>query len=155
MLDRELIQILEGVFQTVLGSTPRAATSVGVPSHPLTASISFEGAFRGELKLTCSRSLATAVAASMFKRASDDTGAEDLRDALAELVNIVGGNLKAVLPSPCRLSLPAVGEGHLSAEDGREPLTLIYFEHAGEPFVLRLTEERPARHPTEDRLRGR
>jgi chemotaxis protein CheX len=35
--------------------------------------------------------------------------AEDVDDALGELANVVGGNVKAVLPGPSVLGLPEVG----------------------------------------------
>ncbi len=34
---------------------------------------------------------------------------EDVADALSELANVVGGNVKAVLPGPSVLGLPEVG----------------------------------------------
>ena len=34
---------------------------------------------------------------------------EDVEDALGELANVVGGNVKAVLPGPSVLGLPEVG----------------------------------------------
>ena len=34
---------------------------------------------------------------------------EDIDDALGELANVVGGNVKAVLPGPSALGLPEVG----------------------------------------------
>ena len=34
---------------------------------------------------------------------------EDVADALGELANVVGGNVKAVLPGPSVLGLPEVG----------------------------------------------
>jgi chemotaxis protein CheX len=47
---------------------------------------------------------------------TDDAG---VRDVAGEVANMIGGNLKALLPEPCRLSLPRVvvdsgpGEGAL------------------------------------------
>ena len=37
--------------------------------------------------------------------------ANDARDAVAELCNIIGGSIKALLPGPSHLSLPTVAEG--------------------------------------------
>ena len=42
---------------------------------------------------------------------------EDVDDALGELANVVGGNVKAVLPGPSVLGLPEVG----TAPAGRPP----------------------------------
>jgi chemotaxis protein CheX len=51
------------------------------------------------------------VAAAMFSTEPCKTSVGDMQDALAELVNMIGGNIKALLPDGCFLSLPAVVEG--------------------------------------------
>ena len=52
------------------------------------------------------RSCPGACSRSTRRRCIDD---EDIEDALGELANVVGGNVKAVLPGPSALGLPEVG----------------------------------------------
>jgi len=40
-----------------------------------------------------------------------DTFTDDVRDAMGEIVNMVGGNLKSVLPHGVALSMPSVVQG--------------------------------------------
>jgi len=40
----------------------------------------------------------------------DDVSRDDLVDALGEIANVVGGNLKSLLPTPGTLGLPHVGD---------------------------------------------
>ena len=40
----------------------------------------------------------------------------DIADALGELANIIGGNVKSLLPEPCALSLPHVLVGRVDQE---------------------------------------
>ena len=42
---------------------------------------------------------------------------EDIEDGLGELANVVGGNVKAVLPGPSALGLPVVGAAPVAGSD--------------------------------------
>ena len=75
------------------------------------ASISITGAWNGTTVLTCSASAVRRAAAVMFGMTEDEVGAEELTDAIGELINVVGGNIKGILPGPTELSLPSVHEG--------------------------------------------
>ncbi len=78
------------------------------------ASVAISGTWSGEVSVVCSRPLARRAAASMFGVSSDVVTADQIQDALAELANIIGGNVKALLPCPSELSLPAYQEVPLS-----------------------------------------
>jgi len=58
--------------------------------------------------LSCPFSFAAECGAMMYGRPAAELAASEVRDAWGELVNIVGGNLKALLTPPCRLGLPSV-----------------------------------------------
>ena len=47
----------------------------------------------------------------MFGIEPDEPSYDQVQDALGELTNILGGQVKSLLPEPCRLSLPAIAEG--------------------------------------------
>ena len=65
----------------------------------------------GFVVLECTERGARSMAAAMFH--PDETGdrPDDLADALGELTNMIGGNVKSLLPAPSRLSLPMVRAG--------------------------------------------
>jgi len=56
----------------------------------------------------CSAAAARNAAAALLGVELDDVTTEDVTDALGELANIIGGNVKSLLPEPCALSLPHV-----------------------------------------------
>jgi CheY-specific phosphatase CheX len=85
-------------------------TATGYEEHPLQGSIQIAGAWQGAVVLSCSPEYARSMAAGMFGAEPDSLSAADVNDALGELVNVIGGNLKQLLPAPCHLSLPAVRE---------------------------------------------
>ena len=74
---------------------------------------------------------------------------EELLDALGELVNIIGGNLKAYLPQPCHLSLPAAvgGWDYMLRFPGSHEVSQVVFECGFAQFlgitVLKQGESQP------------
>lgn len=86
-----------------------------------------------------SAALATLLAARML--ACDEPTREDLLDAVGELGNIVGGNVKSLLFTSARLSLPSAVLDDVTLPparpDAAEP-TLISAGVLGEPLVLAL-----------------
>jgi chemotaxis protein CheX len=109
------VQVVEEVFMTMLSSEVHQS-SPGESTHAaeVTAAIFFNGEWKGATYLECSREQATLFAERLMgiARPLDIDG--DTRDALGELVNMIGGNLKAALPKGVSLSLPCVleGKGH-------------------------------------------
>jgi chemotaxis protein CheX len=143
MLREEIVQIVDGVWQMTLGTPIRYVPSLqdapmlGTPA--LTASIHFRGAWPGTLAATCSAALVQRMAARMFELPAGEGSAEDLMDAFGEIVNILGGNVKAVLPPPCELSLPALSEGDGASVDPRWRLVdTVHFDWEGEILLIRL-----------------
>jgi chemotaxis protein CheX len=89
---------------------PRKVQTVSCKSA-IVACIQITGAWNGTVALHCPTPLARQVAAAMFSVKPDEITGVEMQDSLGELVNMLGGNLKALLPEPCQLSLPAVIEG--------------------------------------------
>ena len=70
--------------------------------------MSITGSWTGHVVYACSTVAARRAAAAFLAMESDEVSQEDLSDVLGELANIVGGNVKAMLPPGCFLSLPQV-----------------------------------------------
>ena len=63
------------------------------------------------------------------------------QDAIGELTNMLGGNVKGLVAEPSRLSLPTVVEGDrfsVRVPQRTQPRTALAFECAGEPCVVRV-----------------
>lgn len=73
--------------------------------------ITIGGAWEGAVAVQLPESLGRQAACILFSTAETAVTSQDVQDALAELTNVVGGNLKAILPPPCKLGLPVVLEG--------------------------------------------
>jgi chemotaxis protein CheX len=84
----------------------------GLPDDALSAWVEVVGPWTGAVVLTCGRSTAEKLSRCLLaEHAPPVLDAEDIQDALGELANVVGGNVKAVLPGPSVLGLPEVGTG--------------------------------------------
>lgn len=79
----------------------------------VTALVGFEGTYSGLVALHCPEPLARRIAAGLLCVAGD-VAVEDVHDAMGEVVNILGGDVKLFLAGggrEVRLSTPSVFEG--------------------------------------------
>jgi chemotaxis protein CheX len=82
----------------------------GLPEDALSSWVDIVGPWTGIVVITTGRSTAEELSLALLKEhAPPVLDAEDIEDALGELANVVGGNIKAVLPGPSVLGLPEVG----------------------------------------------
>lgn len=113
-----LCDITESVWAGFLDiPLERASASPGMCE--CASSIRIEGAWNGEVIVACSHSLARQVALNMFHCPEDKLRNEYLADAMNEVANIIGGNIKSLLPSPSYLRLPRFHENWLPHAGGQ------------------------------------
>ena len=77
----------------------------------VSGSVSMTGEWPGHISVACSDAFATRFAARLLQLPVDAVAVEDVLDAIGEFANVVGGNVKAVVPGPNALSLPRVVRG--------------------------------------------
>jgi len=107
----------------------------------LTGYVQISGAWNGVFRLDCSFFLAHQIATIMFRFDPTQTSVEDIRDALGEMANITGGNVKGLLPEPSRLALPVVvvdGSSRALHLPGSQIITQMNLECEREPFRVTL-----------------
>jgi chemotaxis protein CheX len=102
-------QIVENVFQTMMGMEVQPSDARWPPPGDIiTASISLAGTWKGVVLVECAQPDAVLFASRMLGIEPSAGLNDDVRDALGELANMVGGNLKSILPGGVELSLPSV-----------------------------------------------
>jgi chemotaxis protein CheX len=108
----ELAQIVESVFQTMLGLEVAECPTPWIPGEDQWISfVHLAGGWNGAVLLECGAGQACRFA-SRFLSMDPPASVDDVvRDVLGELANMIGGNLKCVLPPGMRLSMPSVVEG--------------------------------------------
>ena len=112
-LKEETLHIVKNIWDSILGLEiePVEDPVPGESRYMLTSYIFIFGAWEGALSLDCSKEFASQASSIMFDIPAEKLKAEDIQDTMGELANMLGGNIKSLLPKPCRLSFPAVVEG--------------------------------------------
>lgn len=146
-LEEQITEIARMVFDTVLGL--EAVPTDGTPPLPagaamLAGAVRITGAFDGAVTVSCSPQLASHAAAILFDVPDGAATETDTRDALSELVNITGGNLKPLVPGPSTLSLPEIADGTTPAAlAGSRLLGRVRLDCLGQPVEVTLLESPP------------
>lgn len=146
-LQEEITQVTAMVWESVLGIALEARLQVPVVWRPIVGCVRVSGGWNGAVTIECGESIARDAAATMFGVAPKLAGSAEIRDAIGELVNMTGGNVKALLPPVTALALPTVVEGVSGATvlPGAEVVTEVAFVCEGQPLVVRLLRAtRPA-----------
>jgi chemotaxis protein CheX len=82
-----------------------------LPADSVSAWVDVVGPWTGSVVLTTGRRTAEELTRALLADSAPEVlDHEDVADAFGEIANVVGGNVKAALPGPSGLSLPAVGE---------------------------------------------
>ena len=85
----------------------------------------------------------------MFSLESGEADAETKKDAIGELINMVGGNIKSMLPQPSALSTPIFAmEGQSQQFPFTKKVTQCKFTCNDNSFALSLYEQEPAEEKT-------
>jgi chemotaxis protein CheX len=140
-LETEIREITEMVWASMFDRDLQPGTSPNRPTLPyqmLMGLVHLNGDWEGIVTLNCSAALARQLAATLFGISVQSTTSEQTQDVLGELANIVGGNIKRLLPESSQLSLPSVKEGsdYLSLLPEGEIISEVAFECLGEPVLI-------------------
>jgi chemotaxis protein CheX len=139
--EADLAEMVEQVWTSYLdpeGVSPFVATGESVQPTDLHSTVSITGSWHGHLVYASSTEAAKKAAAAFLAMEPDEVGVEDISDVLGELANIVGGNVKAMLPAGCFLSLPTVvmAPDTASHYPAAERITGLYGVWDGEPVSI-------------------
>ena len=138
----EIRQSVEDLWLSVLGLAIEPRQDRSFPDESpglLTGSVEISGAWQGAVTLDFGPTLARQAAAIMFGVEPRDTSYDQIQDALGELTNILGGQVKSLLPEPCRLSLPAVAARDDYAFRGLHDKILATLDFACQDAPFRVT----------------
>jgi len=137
--DETVAEITKEIWSAIVDDSGSLVARGAVTDYgDLTGSVDISGSWNGTFYLSFSLTAARQAAANMFAAEAEDLSDDDVRDAVGELINIIGGNLKALLPPPALLSLPTVATGlpkptHL---DEAELVSELRFDWIDEPIVI-------------------
>jgi chemotaxis protein CheX len=140
--DEDLFTLAETVWSSILGLELTAGLSVDgkVGDTTMTACVQITGDWEGAVTVACSSRLATRFASAMFALDADDLDDEEIRDALGEIANMTGGNVKGLAPGTNTLALPSVTAGDQGSMSivGTRILNSVVGMCEGEPVLIRV-----------------
>ncbi|MCL2541333.1 MAG: chemotaxis protein CheX [Nocardioidaceae bacterium] len=110
--------VVDEVWRSLLGDE-EGLDRLDHPGHALdhrvgtwTGAVSVTGEWRATVTVELGADAAGPLAARMLALPDDEPPTDaDIADAVGELVNMVGGNVKSLMPGPSALSLPLVAAG--------------------------------------------
>ena len=120
LIDDETVQsIAQEAWLALVGEEEYLLPLAGDdPDDAISSWVEIVGPWTGSVVITTARTTAEELARCLLKQhAPPVLEAEDIEDALGELANVVGGNVKAVLPGPSVLGLPEVGSAPAAGSD--------------------------------------
>lgn len=110
--DSQIEQIVQSIFTSMLGMDAfRGGDNPADCQETVLGTIHIAGPKSVSVVLGLTSEVARATAANMLQMNPADVTSDDIRDVAAELTNMIGGNLKSLLPGPLFLSLPTVVAG--------------------------------------------
>lgn len=111
---RDLQELVESIWSTTVAIEAHVVTAPIAPSPDgkVLACVTISGAWNGAVVVECDVAGASHIAGAMLDMDPKELSEDDVRDAIGEVANVIGGNVKASLPQPSVLSLPSVARGH-------------------------------------------
>ena len=143
----DLAEMVEQVWVSYLdpeGVSPLVPNGDDGQPSEVHSSVSISGTWTGHVVYASSTAAARKAAAAFLAMEVGEVGQEDVSDVLGELANIVGGNVKAMLPPGCVLSLPQVVLAPESATKypNAERVSGLYGAWDGEPVSISVWQSR-------------
>ena len=143
----DLAELVEQVWVSYLdpaGLRPFIRTGDDAQPSEVHSSVSITGSWTGRVVYASSAAAARNAAAAFLAIDPAEVSQEDLSDVLGELANIVGGNVKAMLPPGALLSLPQVVLAPESATryPNAERISGLYGRWEGEPVSISMWQNR-------------
>ena len=111
----QITQIAQEVWESLLSMTllphPLGPDAPALQGESMTGCVHVSGEWNGSVFLQCDVAVAAALAEVMFVADPGSLAEDEVSDALGELTNMVGGNVKSLLPAPSSLSVPTIAVG--------------------------------------------
>lgn len=127
--------VIEEVWSSFLGTDEPLVVGEAVPAETgWSAAVTVTGAWEGMISVELPTTVAEEVCRRML--GVEDTHDEDVADAVGELVNMIGGNIKSLMPGPSVLSLPVVAAGRMARPSDATEVCRVDAWWAGSPLQV-------------------
>ena len=136
--------LVDEVWTSFLGTEePLLPCAPGEVNVGWSAAVTVSGEWHGMVSVELPTGLAEEVTRRMLL--VDETLDEDVADAVGELVNMIGGNVKSLMPGPSVLSLPVVAAGRVARPSDTVEVCRLDASWAGTPLLVSVHVRKDAR----------
>lgn len=143
--ESEIIQFTQSIWKSILDldvTRVEEPYKIEQKENTLIGCVHITGGWSGTVALQCPIPLARRAASIMFSKAENDIDMSDIKDALGEVTNMTGGNIKAMFTGQCYLSLPTVAVTDFDLHHlGAQLLTTISFACENRVFIVTLVKK--------------
>jgi chemotaxis protein CheX len=119
----DVLAIVEELWVSFLESADMFGPVVDDSPSNRSAAVTISGPTNMLVSLSTSEPAAIALASFLLQ--VEEPSADDVSDALGELVNVLGGSVKSLLPGPSSLSLPVTVNGTVTHSSGATADTVV------------------------------
>ncbi|MEV6931079.1 chemotaxis protein CheX [Dactylosporangium sp. NPDC051485] len=147
LVDQDLIEIVNEVWDAYLQQPEATAVEDPQAPHPraITAAVSITGAWEGHVRVLVPPAAAGDITAIMLAMQAGEITDRDVTDAMGELINVVGGNIKNRGAQPAKLGLPVVASGKMLFPATRETHRLAVSWQDDDPILFSVLHVNPDR----------
>jgi chemotaxis protein CheX len=148
--EADLREIADQVWSSYLdpeGINPLLPADPDEAKYEVMSAVSITGSWHGHVVFACTEKAARYAAAAFLAMDEAEVGQEDVADVLGELANVVGGNVKSMLPAGCFISLPHVvmAPGAVTRWPGVARIANLAGEWLGESVTISMWQEQGSR----------
>ncbi|QKE83500.1 chemotaxis protein CheX [Arthrobacter sp. NEB 688] len=127
-----LDSIVSTVWESLFGEPTVATPATPAPPDSVRARVDIHGTWSGSVVVSCTRDVASDLTRDLLALpAGLPPDADEVRDALGEIANIVAGNVKSLLPDHATLGLPEVHQDGSAEPSGPDTVAATYLATAG------------------------
>ena len=143
--EAEIRQFVTDTWSSLLGMKASPTDKPFKPNdkkNTLAGCVQIAGEWQGSITLYAPRELGKKVAATIYGLDQAEVNDQQIQDVIGEVTNIIAGNIKSILPSPCSISLPSVAitDYDLTHPDS-ETMISVNFDSEGLPFLVAMFQE--------------
>ena len=132
-----LAQVASDVCETMLGMSLSPAIHSAGENQRMVASVQISGDTVSNLEIETVHEVACRIACRMFSMEATELDESDFGDALGEVANMIGGNVKGILCGEFDLSLPTIEFREVPGVSRADAVT-VWASCEGFPFTVRL-----------------
>jgi chemotaxis protein CheX len=139
--EQDIRQFTETIWDAVLHLPIAPSGPVDLSQGDTFAvTVRISGAWRGEVLFGCRHSFAERAASIMFALGKSQLDEFDIKDAVTELANMIGGQWKSLVPGPSSLLIPCIDNHQRFTETHGKEQARINFDCEGEPLLITISE---------------